>query len=188
MLFLVDFLINVRKNCHFWSYSISHSFVGICDTLLNFYFGFDIEKTIPVYIPTLLVMSFIYMYIYKIAHHLLNAHELEYASFYHCRKWSTILCVAKNWYYILIETINKSVKSVLTTQNTHLLYRKLLPKWYFELQPDYVESTYTPKIARIFVLLSTHVKRQCIRVLLCKLVRYPSVLSHTLCTYCIYCI
>ena len=29
-LFLVDFLINVRKNCHFWSCSISHSFVGIC--------------------------------------------------------------------------------------------------------------------------------------------------------------
>ena len=63
-LFLVNFLINVRKNCHFWSSSISHSFVEICEiylenSLLNFYFGFDIEKTIPVYIPTLLVMPFI---------------------------------------------------------------------------------------------------------------------------------
>ena len=43
------FLINVRKKCHFWSCSISLSFVGICDiylenSLLNFYFGFDIEK------------------------------------------------------------------------------------------------------------------------------------------------
>ena len=30
--------------------------------------------------------------------------------------------------------------------------------WYFELQPDYVASTYTPRIARTFVLLSSHVK------------------------------
>ena len=30
--------------------------------------------------------------------------------------------------------------------------------WYFELQPDYTESTYTPEVARTFVLLSTHVK------------------------------
>ena len=29
---------------------------------------------------------------------------------------------------------------------------------YFELQPDYVESTYTPEFARTFVLLSAHVK------------------------------
>ena len=63
-LFLVDFSINVRKNCHFWRCSLSHFFVGICDiyqenSLLNFSFCFDIEKTIPVYIPTLLVMSFI---------------------------------------------------------------------------------------------------------------------------------
>ena len=40
-LFFCDFLINVRKNCHFWSCSISHSFVGICNfhlenSLLNF--------------------------------------------------------------------------------------------------------------------------------------------------------
>ena len=30
--------------------------------------------------------------------------------------------------------------------------------WYFELQPDYVVSTYTPRIAMTFVLLSAHVK------------------------------
>ena len=30
--------------------------------------------------------------------------------------------------------------------------------WYFELQPDYAESTYTPQIAKTFVLLSAHVK------------------------------
>ena len=63
-LFLVDSLINLRKNCHFWCCSISHSFVGICyiyleNSVLNFYFGFDIEKTIPVYIPAYLVISFI---------------------------------------------------------------------------------------------------------------------------------
>ena len=29
---------------------------------------------------------------------------------------------------------------------------------YFELQPDYVESIYTPRIARAFVLLFAHVK------------------------------
>ena len=58
------FFINVKKNCHFWSCSISYSCIGICDIyledrLLKFYFGFDIVKTIPVYIPTLLVISFI---------------------------------------------------------------------------------------------------------------------------------
>ena len=63
-LFWLIIFINVRKNCHFWSCSISHSFVGICDmylenSLLNFYFGFDIEKTLPVYIPSHLVISFI---------------------------------------------------------------------------------------------------------------------------------
>ena len=30
--------------------------------------------------------------------------------------------------------------------------------WYFELQPDNVKSTYNPRIARTFVLLSAHVK------------------------------
>ena len=38
----------LEKNCHFWSCSISHSFVRICDIYLEnslfFYFGFDIEK------------------------------------------------------------------------------------------------------------------------------------------------
>ena len=29
---------------------------------------------------------------------------------------------------------------------------------YFELHPDYAASTYTPQIARTFVLLFTHVK------------------------------
>ena len=48
-LLLVDFFINRRKNCHFWCCSISNSFVGICyiyleNSVLNFYFGFDIEK------------------------------------------------------------------------------------------------------------------------------------------------
>ena len=48
-LFLVDILINVRKNGKFWSCSISYSFAGISDnylenSLFNFYFGFDTEK------------------------------------------------------------------------------------------------------------------------------------------------
>ena len=30
--------------------------------------------------------------------------------------------------------------------------------WYFELQPDYVESKYNPEFARTFVQLSVHVK------------------------------
>ena len=30
--------------------------------------------------------------------------------------------------------------------------------WYFELQPDYVESKYTPEFARTFAGLSVHVK------------------------------
>ena len=30
--------------------------------------------------------------------------------------------------------------------------------WYFKLQPDYVESKYTPEFARTFVRLSVRVK------------------------------
>ena len=30
--------------------------------------------------------------------------------------------------------------------------------WYFELQPDNVESTYPPELARTFVPLSVHIK------------------------------
>ena len=49
-LFLVDFLINIRENCHFWSCSISHSFVGILwhisrKQLINFLFWFWHRKS-----------------------------------------------------------------------------------------------------------------------------------------------
>ena len=63
-LFLVDVLINVRKTVTFEVAPIFF-FVGICDIYLKkslfrvFFLGFDIGKTIPVYISTLLVMSFI---------------------------------------------------------------------------------------------------------------------------------
>ena len=100
-LFLVDFLINVRKNCNVWSSSIFYSFVRICDiylenSLLNFYLDFDVEKTTPVYIPTHLVIFFIY----NQPSHLLYALELQYASFYYCRKWSPKMFVVKNWFSI----------------------------------------------------------------------------------------
>ena len=57
------FFINIWKICHFWSYSISYSFVGICDIYLenglsNLYCGFDVEKTIPIYVPTHLLIFF----------------------------------------------------------------------------------------------------------------------------------
>ena len=53
-LFSIDFVINGRKNIHFWSCSISDSFIGIRELylekgLLTFYFGFEIEKMIPLY-------------------------------------------------------------------------------------------------------------------------------------------
>ena len=51
-----------------------------------------------------------------------------------CKKWIFYL----NWNHWQI------CKECSQTQNTNLLYKKLLPIWYFELQPDYVESTYTP--------------------------------------------
>ena len=91
------FLINLRKNCHFFS----NSFVGICyiyleNSVLNFYFGFDIEKK---RYPFIFLHISLYLS-YKISHHLLNALELEYASFYYCRKWSTKKFVVKNWYSI----------------------------------------------------------------------------------------
>ena len=68
----------------------------------------DIQKRYPfLFLHISLCLS------YKITNHLLNALELKYAPFYHCRKWSPILFVVKNRYSILIETTNKSVKSVL---------------------------------------------------------------------------
>ena len=53
-LLYVDFLTNVRKNCHVWSCSIPHTFFGICgiyldNSLLTFYFGCDIKKKLKWY-------------------------------------------------------------------------------------------------------------------------------------------
>ena len=70
---------------------------------------------------------------------------------------SHIVCCEKLIFYLKWNH-QQICKESSQTQNTHLLYRELLPMWYFELQPDYVESTYTPRIARTFVLLSAHVK------------------------------
>ena len=76
--------------------------------LIEFLFWSWHRKRYPfIFLHFLLCLS------YKIGHHWLNPHGLEYASFYHCRNWFPILFVVKNWYSILIETINKSVKSVL---------------------------------------------------------------------------
>ena len=54
---LVNILINVRNNATFKVAVFPHSFNRICDiylenSLLNIYYVFYIEKTIPVYIPT----------------------------------------------------------------------------------------------------------------------------------------
>ena len=95
---LVDFLKNLRKNCHFWCCSISNSFVGICYIYLE-------NRVLIFYILVLTSKKrypFIFLHIslylsYKISHHLLNALELEYASFYYCRKWSPKMFVVKNW-------------------------------------------------------------------------------------------
>ena len=84
----------------------------------------------------------------KITHHFLNALELKYVSFDHFRKFIIYI----NWNH---QQICKECSQIL---NGHKLYRKLLPVWYFELQADYVESTYTPRIAKTCVLLSAHVK------------------------------
>ena len=127
-LFLVYFFLNFRNSCHFWSCFISHSFVGICDiylenSLSNFYFSFDIEKkTIPVYIPTLLVMSFI----------------LNHQSYTKCSRVS--ICFILSFQKIVSHTVcceklifylnwnhQQICKGCSQTQNTHLLYRKLLP-------------------------------------------------------------
>ena len=53
-LFLVDFLINLRKNCHFWCCSISNYSVGISyiyleNSVFFFYFGFDIKNDTRLY-------------------------------------------------------------------------------------------------------------------------------------------
>ena len=99
-LFWLIFLIDLRKKCHFWCCFISNSFIGICyiyleNSVLNFHFGFDIKKRYPfISLHISLYLSF------KISHHLLDALELEFASFYYCRKWSPKMFVVKNWYSI----------------------------------------------------------------------------------------
>ena len=99
-LFLVESLINLRKNCHFWCCSISNSFVWICyiyleNSVLNFYFSLTSKKRYPfIFLHISLYLS------YKISHHLLYALELEYASFYYWRKCSPKMFVVKNWYSI----------------------------------------------------------------------------------------
>ena len=50
--------------------------------------------------------------------------------------------------------------------------------WYFELQPDYVESKYTPEFARTFVRLSVHVKTAVFSFFDVKLVRYANKWSY----------
>ena len=122
------FLINVRKNCYFWSCSISHSFVGKCDIylencLLNFYLVLTSKKRHPfIFLHCLLCLS------YKITHHLLNSLELEYASFYHCRKLFPLLFVVRKLIFYLHWNHQQICKECSQTQNIHLLYRKLLPK------------------------------------------------------------
>ena len=59
-----------------------------------------------------------------------------------------------------------------------LLYRKRLTIWYFELQPDYVESKYTPNLPGFLFGFLFMFKRQCIRVWSCKLVRYANKWSY----------
>ena len=112
---------------------------------------------------------------YKITHHLLNAHELEYASFYHCRKWSPILFVVKNWYSVLIETINKSVKSVFRQRmlNYSTGFRATT-----RLCRVKIYSQNCQDILFCFLLI---LKRQCIRVWLCKLVRCANKWSYRYC-------
>ena len=121
--------------------------------VLNFDFGFNIEKTIHVYIPTHLVISFIW----------------NQPSFTKCSRVricfilllqkmvSQNVCCEKLIFY-LNWNHQHICKECSQTQNDHLLYRKLLQLWYFELQPDYVVSKYTPEFARTFVRLSVHVK------------------------------
>ena len=177
-LFLVEVLINVRKKCHFWRCSIAHSFVAICDiylenSLLNFYFGFDIEKTIPfIFLHFLLCLS------YKITNHLLNVHELEYASFYHCRKWYPILFVVKNWYSILIENINKSVQSVLRHRILNYFTGNFFQSGISSYNQIISSQHIPPRLPGHLFCFLLMLKRQCIRVWLWKLVRCANKWSY----------
>ena len=68
---------------------------------------------------------------------------------------SRIVCCAK-WIFYLNLNHKQICKEYSQTQNTHLLYRERLPMWYFELQSDYVESTYTPALSgHLFCFLLT---------------------------------
>ena len=123
------------------------------------------KKTISVYIPTHLVISFIWNH-----QSFIKCSRVRICFILLLQKMvSENVCCEKlllylNWNHQHI------CKECSQTQNTHLLYMKLLSMWYFELQPDYVESTYTPELPGRLPCFLLMLKRQCIRVWLFKLV------------------
>ena len=74
---------------------------------------------------------------------------------------SHIVCCEKLMFYLNLNH-QHICKEWSQTQNTQLLYRKLLSMWYFELQLDYY-----PRIAKILSCFLLMLKQQCIRVWLC---------------------
>ena len=134
-------------------------------------------------------------------HHLLNAFELEFASFYHCnlllpsrdmaerslnRRLSSkqptnqpilslqkmvyhIVCCEK-WCFILIETINKSVKSVLRHRRLIYFTGNFFQCGISSYNQIMSSKHIPPKLPGHLLCFLLTLKRQCIRVSLCKLV------------------
>ena len=115
---------------------------------------------------------------YKITHHLLKAHQLEYASFYHCRKWYPILFVVKNGYSILIGTINKSVKSVLRQRILIYFKGNFFKSGILSYNQDMSSQDIPPKLPGHLFCFLLMLKRQCIRVWLWKIVRCANKWSY----------
>ena len=82
--------------------------------------------------------------------------------------FSHIVCCEKLIFYCNHKQICKECSQ---THNIHLLYRKFLPMWYFELQLDYAVSKYNPKLPGFLSCFLLILKQQCIKVWLCKLMR-----------------
>ena len=127
-LVLVDFFIKVTNICHFWSCSISYSFVwNVIPIKKAAYYFFILILTLKkndIRLYSYTILS------HKIIPHLLNALELENRWFYYSRKLYHILLVVKKMILCLYWNHQHICKECSQTQNAHLFYRKLLPMCY----------------------------------------------------------
>ena len=113
--------------------------------LIKFLFWFWHWETIPVYIPTHQVISFT-----SISHHLPQFSWVRKSFILLQLKMVSHIACSEKFIICFYWNHEHTCKECSQKQITHVLYRKLLWMWLFELQLDYVESIYTPELLGVF--------------------------------------